>query len=161
MTGRNLKAVVVAAVAALGGLALPFSASAVNSIGLVNGESGRCLDADTNTLGENGTKVQLWACHSGKNQQWAYNWETRTLTNVASGRCLDADLGNDDNVQLWDCHGFANQQWLDDPDGLTLRNVAYDLCLSADTDNTDGDGARVELLPCDDAPARQWKFIRG
>lgn len=89
-----------------------------------NQQSGLCLDADTNTIGRNGTKVQLWNCAGGKNQDW--NWTQTvpagrnqaaagTLKNVASGRCLDADTGgnggNGTKVQLWDCSGGINQEW--------------------------------------------------
>ena len=36
--------------------------------------NGRCLDADAGTLGKNGTKIQLWDCHSGggPNQDWKF-----------------------------------------------------------------------------------------
>jgi Ricin-type beta-trefoil lectin domain len=35
-----------------------------------NAQSHQCLDADTNTIGGNGTKVQLWDCWGGLNQFW-------------------------------------------------------------------------------------------
>jgi Ricin-type beta-trefoil lectin domain len=39
---------------------------------LVNQASGRCLDADLGTIGHGGTKVQVWDCGSGTNQQWVF-----------------------------------------------------------------------------------------
>ncbi|HEX4959230.1 MAG TPA: RICIN domain-containing protein [Thermoanaerobaculia bacterium] len=39
---------------------------------LVNRYSGRCLDADLGTIGHGGTKVQVWDCGSGTNQQWFF-----------------------------------------------------------------------------------------
>jgi Ricin-type beta-trefoil lectin domain/Ricin-type beta-trefoil lectin domain-like len=35
-----------------------------------NAQSNRCLDADANTIGGNGTKVQLWDCNGRQNQFW-------------------------------------------------------------------------------------------
>jgi hypothetical protein len=41
---------------------------------LVNQASGRCLDADLGTIGSGGTKVQVWDCGSGTNQQWYFEF---------------------------------------------------------------------------------------
>ena len=83
----------------------------------------RCLDADWQTIGSNGTKVQLWDCYGAqqRNQLWQI-WSTPTLglyqiRNVQTGRCLDADYwgrgANGTRVQLWDCYGMGshNQLW--------------------------------------------------
>ena len=41
----------------------------------VTGLSGKCLDADNGPAGTpNGTRVQLWDCHGGLNQNWTYYW---------------------------------------------------------------------------------------
>jgi hypothetical protein len=42
---------------------------------IVNAASGRCLDADLGTIGGQGTKVQVWDCSGGSNQQWAFEFE--------------------------------------------------------------------------------------
>lgn len=42
---------------------------------MVNRASGRCLDADLGTIGSQGTKVQIWDCGSGTNQQWYFEFE--------------------------------------------------------------------------------------
>jgi hypothetical protein len=96
---------------------------------IYNNDGGRVLDADTNTLGGNGTVVQLWEDLGGsqRNQFWAltdtgyhdagtgnelYKW-----VSYASGRVLDADTntlgGNGTKVQLWDDYGVGqyNQDW--------------------------------------------------
>jgi Ricin-type beta-trefoil lectin domain-like len=88
-----------------------------------NFESYRALDADTDTLGGNGTRVQLWddAGSDAANQTWVYT-STDTaglykINNLASGRSLDADSdtigGNGTTVQLWDDLGVDayNQDW--------------------------------------------------
>ena len=81
-----------------------------------NAHSGQCLDGDLNTIGSNGTKVQLWACNSGANQSFAWN-PGNTLQAYLDGQCLDGDLNtigtNGTKVQLWDCNGWDNQSWLE------------------------------------------------
>lgn len=42
---------------------------------IVNAASGRCLDADLGTIGGQGTKVQVWDCSGGSNQQWFFEFE--------------------------------------------------------------------------------------
>ncbi|MEV6013225.1 RICIN domain-containing protein [Streptomyces sp. NPDC051976] len=84
-----------------------------------NAHSGQCLDADTNTIGYNGTKVQLWACtgSSGGSNQSFSRPPGNTLQNYTDGQCLDGDLNtigyNGTKVQLWDCNGWDNQSWLE------------------------------------------------
>ncbi len=39
---------------------------------MVNQASGRCLDADLGTINQNGTKVQVWDCGTGTNQEWFF-----------------------------------------------------------------------------------------
>jgi hypothetical protein len=83
----------------------------------------KCLDADANTIGHNGTKVQLWDCRGlSANQLWIVR-PTQFggifhLVNLQSNRCLDADLftisNNGTRIQLWDCGGdFQSwQNWI-------------------------------------------------
>lgn len=80
-----------------------------------------CLDADTNTMGRNGTKVQTWTCLSPKPAQqlwWFWTVEPGDIMFIASAhspnRYLDADLnmsGPGVRVQLWDPIGANNQRW--------------------------------------------------
>src|SRR3954447_6620186 len=76
--------------------------------------SGRCLDADLNTIGRNGAVVQLWDCNGQRQQQWLYGPDG-TLRSAYNGRCLDADLNttwrNGRVVQLWDCNSQPQQRW--------------------------------------------------
>ena len=96
---------------------------------LVNNASGRVLDADSDTIGDNGTHVQLWddLGTDQDNQLWwlvdtgyydvQTNYELFKWVNADSGRVLDADSDNIENpgtpVQLWDDHGIEgfNQDW--------------------------------------------------
>jgi hypothetical protein len=41
---------------------------------LVNQASGRCLDADLNSICCGGTPVQVWDCWAGTNQQWYFEF---------------------------------------------------------------------------------------
>ncbi|MBB5867173.1 hypothetical protein F4553_000552 [Allocatelliglobosispora scoriae] len=45
-----------------------------NGSTIVSQSSGRCLDADLATIGSGGTKVQLWDCAGGTNQQWYFEF---------------------------------------------------------------------------------------
>ncbi len=60
-----------------------------------------------------GTKVEIWSCNGGANQQWQLN-ANGTITSVQSGLCLDvagASTANGALVELWTCNGQSNQQW--------------------------------------------------
>ena len=74
---------------------------------------GKCLDVSGGGTA-NGTKVQLWACNGGGNQNWAAQSDG-TLRNPQSGKCLDVSGNNSADgtvVHLWTCiAGAANQKW--------------------------------------------------
>lgn len=83
-----------AAPARSGNVASPAAIPTGTWIYILSKASERCLDADTHTLGDNGTKVQLWTCNNQLQQQWMfeYRWaDNLRLKNRASGRCLDVD----------------------------------------------------------------------
>jgi hypothetical protein len=74
--------------------------------------SGKCLDA-LNSGTSPGTKVEIWDCTGGANQQWNVN-SNGTITGVQSGLCLDVtgrSTANGAAVELWTCNGQSNQQW--------------------------------------------------
>ncbi|POX47688.1 RICIN domain-containing protein [Streptomyces sp. Ru72] len=87
--------------------------------------NGKCLDADLNTIGSNGTKVQLWDCLSIDygNQAWYVDTIGNGFYKIYSAykpSCLDADLNtigtNGTKVQLWDwIAGAENQEWYLEP----------------------------------------------
>ena len=117
----------------------------------------KCLDADTNTLDRNGTKVQLWDCLNGQNQKWIN--EIVSLTNDDKHRCLDADLGtiggNGTRVQLWDCWGGQNQRWMVNGDGAIV-NVQSNRCLDADLNTIGGNGTKLQLWDCWGGQNQKW-----
>ena len=76
------------------------------------GVSGRCLDIDGDSTAA-GTKVELWDCNGGANQQWTPQADG-TLKGTQSGRCLDdprASSTNGTQLEIWDCNGGYNQKW--------------------------------------------------
>jgi hypothetical protein len=80
--------------------------------------SGRYLDADMNSIGTNGTRVQLWDFVAGAKNQW---WSATPIPEgyvrvqtAASKRYLSVDGsvgGNGDRVQLWDFIAGDHGQW--------------------------------------------------
>jgi hypothetical protein len=125
---------------------------------LQNAASARCLDADMATIGATGTKVQLWDCWGGTNQNWSIGADG-TIRNQASGRCLDADMNtigaNGTIVHLWDCNGQANQRWTTAPDG-TIRNQASGRCLDADMGTIPANGTKMQLWDCNGGHNQSW-----
>jgi hypothetical protein len=79
---------------------------------LTVGGSTFCLDA--NGAGTSpGTKVIIWPCTGGTNQQWIFNGSGAVI-GAQSGLCLDVSGGSTADgalAELWNCTGGSNQQW--------------------------------------------------
>jgi Ricin-type beta-trefoil lectin domain len=72
--------------------------------------SAKCADDNAQSTA-NGTKIQMWNCNGGANQQW--HATSGTLVNPASGKCLDdpgSNTANGTQLVLWTCNGGSNQQ---------------------------------------------------
>jgi len=140
--------------------------------------NGRCLDADANTLGKNGTKIQLWDCHSGggPNQDWKFErvgddtYLIKSQVSKTKVVALDADwptLGeNGSKVQLWTTHGRANQQWIvkKNPNGTYRISSAEPKAkkMSLDADSHDlMNGTKVQLWSQNGNPVQQWALIES
>ena len=84
-------AVAVTGVLAASAVTLQASSAAAASYGVAihSAKSGRCLDADLNTIGGDGTKVQLWDCNGQPQQKWYY--DGKFTHSGYNARCLDAD----------------------------------------------------------------------
>jgi hypothetical protein len=127
-----------------------------------NVKSGRCWDADLNTINANGTKMQLWDCDVYAANQAFYITRIPEgylrFQNVQSGRYLDADLNsigaNGTKVQLWDyLAGKKNQWWADTviPEGyVRFQSPASNRHLTAEG-QSGVNGTRLQL----------WDFIAG
>ncbi|MGV9619811.1 endo-1,4-beta-xylanase [Streptomyces tendae] len=114
--------------------------------------SGRCLDVpDASTA--DGTQLQLWDCHSGANQQWAYT-DAGELR-VYGDKCLDAaGSGNGAKVQIYSCWGGDNQKWRLNSDG-SIVGVQSGLCLDAVGAGT-ANGTLVQLYSCSNGANQRW-----
>jgi hypothetical protein len=74
---------------------------------------GKCLDAYNNQT-TNGTKVEIWSCNGGANQQWTYNSSNGTIVGAQSGKCVTVQSASTSNgalLILYTCNGGGNQKW--------------------------------------------------
>ena len=125
--------------------------------GNIRGFVGKCLDADSNANGANGTRIQLWACNGWANQKW------RLLADGTirgfGGKCLDADSNangaNGTLVQLWDCNGWANQKWQVLTVYCTIRGFGGK-CLDVDSNANGANGTRIQLWDCNGWANQKW-----
>jgi alpha-galactosidase len=136
------------------------SGSTVGTASLLRGaSSNRCLDAYDNETAD-GTKIEIWDCNSGANQQWTPT-AAGELRAYNATLCLDAyDNQTSDGtvVELWTCNGGANQQWVQNPDG-TITGVQSGLCLDVtggDTAAGNVNGVALELWTCNGGANQQW-----
>ncbi|NDU71775.1 1,4-beta-xylanase [Actinomadura sp. DSM 109109] len=112
--------------------------------------SGRCVDVP-NSATADGTRVQLWDCHGGTNQQWTATdaGELRVYGN----KCLDAaGTGNGAQVQIYSCWGGDNQKWRLNSDG-SIVGVQSGLCLDA---AGTGNGTQIQLYSCWNGSNQLW-----
>jgi hypothetical protein len=145
----------------------PAGAAARANFGLVSVRSGRCLDADLNTIGGNGTKVQLWDCNGQLQQRWTY-YVDDTIRSSKSRKCLDADLNaigsNGAKVQLWACNGSRQQKWtfISGSVNGSLRAISQynGRCLDADLNTIRRNGTKMQLWDCNAQPQQDWRVRR-
>jgi hypothetical protein len=135
---------------------LPPSGGSPESVEIVGGQSGRCVDV-ANVSTANGAQVHLWDCHGGANQQWTYT-SSRQLR-VYGNKCLDAfgaGTSNGTAAIIWDCHGGSNQQWNVNSNG-TITGVQSGLCLDASGNGT-ANGTLLHLWSCHGGTNQQWSL---
>jgi hypothetical protein len=119
--------------------------------------SGRCIDTSGAKF-TNGTNEQLWTCHNGAGQTWAYNGDGE-LT-VDGGRyCLDATgngTANGTKLELWRCRNTANQEWTFSVHN-TLVGIGSGKCVNAAGAGT-ANGTQLQLWQCDAASSQRWSW---
>ena len=122
---------------------------------LRNVGAGRCLDVPGQTT-TNGTRLQIWDCHGGTNQQWTRSTaDELTVYTGSSKRCLDAEgAGTTPGtaVIIYSCHGGANQKWRLNTDG-SVTGVQSGLCLEV---AATGNGAAARLGTCSGQANQRW-----
>jgi hypothetical protein len=114
--------------------------------------SSKCAD-DNGLSTANGTKIQIWDCNGGANQQWTLASDG---TLQVYGKCMDitgANYNNGTNIELWDCNGGGNQQW--QAVNGTLVNPASGKCLDDPNFNT-ANGTQLDLWTCNGGGNQQW-----
>ncbi|MEU6539584.1 RICIN domain-containing protein [Streptomyces sp. NPDC047000] len=140
------------------------SLNAIYRLTMTNNDRGQCLDGDSNTIPNDGAKVQLWACNGQTNQTWLWAPAAGqpvgyyTIQNADRGQCLDGDSNTIPNdgakVQLWACNGRTNQTWL--WYGPTLTNADRGQCLDGDSNTIPNNGAKVQLWACNGWRNQDW-----
>jgi endo-1,4-beta-xylanase len=119
--------------------------------------SGRCIDVP-NASTSDGTRVQLWDCHTGSNQQWTYT-DAQEIR-VYGNKCLDAGgSGNGAGIQIYSCWGGSNQKWRLNSDG-SIVGVQSGLCLDAVNAGT-GNGTQLQLYSCWGGDNQKWTWNQG
>lgn len=117
-----------------------------------------CLDVHAPDIGNNGGRVQAWACNGAPQQRWTYDAAARAVR-VASGLCLDVHAPqattNGGRVQVWACNGQPQQQWTPGAN-RSLRN-AGGLCLDVHAADQTSNGARVQVWQCNGS--QQQRFL--
>jgi hypothetical protein len=121
-------------------------------VGPITGASGKCVDV-SGASSADGTKIQLWACHGGTNQQWTVSGSTlRTLNKcmgVAGGGTANGGL-----VQLSTCNGSGGQNWTAGTNG-SLVNPQSGKCLDANGGSS-ADGTQLIIWTCHGGTNQRW-----
>ncbi len=119
--------------------------------------AGKCLDVpgQTTTLG---TRLQIWDCWGGPNQQWTSTAAGElTVYSGSTTRCLDAEGGGaaaGTAVIIWSCHGGANQRWRLNADG-SVTGTQSGLCLEVANAGT-ANGSPARLWTCNGQSNQRW-----
>jgi hypothetical protein len=102
----------------------------------------RCLDVDN--VGY--SKVQIWDCHYGANQQWQFR---RVLLRGYGGLCLTRPQSRSGAVTMETCTGADTQLWRLDPGdqyaSMRFKAETANLCLTATGDS----GSSVVAAVCE------------
>jgi type 1 glutamine amidotransferase len=124
----------------------------VPRVGPITGAAGKCVDV-SGASSADGTKIQLWTCHSGTNQQWTVSGSTlRTLNKcmgVAGGGTANGSL-----VQLSTCNGTGGQNWSPGANG-SLVNPQSGRCLDANGGSS-ADGTQLIIWTCHGGTNQRW-----
>ncbi|MFC0623455.1 ThuA domain-containing protein [Kribbella deserti] len=122
------------------------------SAGPITGPGGKCVDVSGGSTVD-GTKIQLWTCTNGANQQWTTNGTTLR----ALGKCMTVAGGSTANgapVQLSTCNGSGAQNWTAGTNG-SLVNPQSRKCLDANGAST-ANGTQLIIWTCHGGTNQRW-----
>ncbi|WP_159646913.1 RICIN domain-containing protein [Sphingorhabdus sp. 109] len=128
----------------------------------VTSGDGMCLDLDTNDLGQQGGKLQVWECLGGNNQRFTY-LEDDGLILSASGMCLEA-VGTDNGapVRAFGCDGNEAQVWTIKPlpgkQRQAFVNAGTGRCLDAHRPESKRNGGRIQIWDCAGGNNQSWSM---
>lgn len=108
---------------------------------------GKCLNIVSNGTA-NGSKIQLWSCNGGANEEWAIAGAYGELYNPVSGKCLedyDSSTRNGTQLDIWTCNLGNNQNWL--LPGSPFDSAISNMCIN-DAGNSTANGAKIISYTC-------------
>ncbi|MEZ0391083.1 MAG: PQQ-dependent sugar dehydrogenase [Pseudobdellovibrionaceae bacterium] len=123
---------------------------------LIHRASNLCLDVRA-ASSTPGALVQIYACHGGVNQNWAYSASTSQLRTFNGTRCLDASgeqTSAGTQIISYTCHTLANQQWRLMTDG-SIVGVQSGRCLGT-AGASNASGSLVQLANCNGSLSQKW-----
>jgi len=121
-------------------------------VGPITGVSGKCVDV-SGAGSADGTKIQLWTCHGGTNQQWTVSGSTLRALNKCMG-IAGGGTGNGGLVQLSTCNGSGGQNWTAGANG-SLVNPQSGRCLDANGGSS-ADGTQLIIWSCHGGANQRW-----
>ena len=132
--------------------AFTFGTSTGARTGRITSVGGKCVDVNGASSAD-GTKIQLWTCTSGTNQQWTVTGTTvRALAKcmtVAGGSTADGA-----QIQLSTCNGSGGQNWTAGANG-SLVNTQSGKCLDANGASS-ADGTQLIIWTCHGGTNQRW-----
>ncbi|WP_020524935.1 ThuA domain-containing protein [Catelliglobosispora koreensis] len=118
--------------------------------GRITGASGKCVDVSGNSSAE-GTKIQLWDCHTNANQQWTIGTDN-TIRSL--GKCMTANGSGDGAlVQLRSCNGGSGQIWTAGANSSLVNQSGK--CLDANGGSS-ANGTQLILWACHGGTNQRW-----
>jgi len=130
------------------------SGGTVPRVGPITGASGKCVDV-SGASSADGTKIQLWSCHGGTNQQWTVNANTLRALNKCMG-VAGGGTANGALVQLSTCNGTGGQSWTPGANG-SLVNPQSGRCLDANGGSS-ADGTQLIIWTCHGGANQRWNL---
>ncbi|GAA1039557.1 lectin [Virgisporangium ochraceum] len=121
-------------------------------VGRITSATGKCVDVAGNSSAD-GTKIQLWTCHTNANQQWTVNGSTLRSLNKCMG-VAGGSTANGALVQLSTCNGSGGQNWTANSNG-SLVNPQSGKCLDANGGSS-ADGTQLIIWTCHGGANQRW-----